>query len=133
MPYELTVVANRQNPDGRGGRAKRKAPTVSTISLRGVLEEGAAEAVLSAIGDVVADSIVVAFDDVDIADDAGIERLVAGVMRFRSDGVNVQVLANSDECHARLANEARSRDWLLSRSAKETETPRKALHTDGNI
>ncbi len=134
MPYELTVTANRPDPANRAGRAARQPASLSTLHLSGTLDGVATDDVLAAVArerDEGRTSIVLELGDVVVGDEAALDTLVSGLMRFREGGTQVQILAHADALHERLSKKSQARDWLLLRSANATETPRRSLHLDG--
>jgi anti-anti-sigma regulatory factor len=134
VPYELTVTANRPDPNNRAGRAPRQATSFSILRLNGTLDGVATDDVLAAVAREREDnrrSIVLELGDVVAEDDAALGSLVRGIMALREGGTEVQISAQSDAMHERLMGLPDARDWLLSRSADVTETPRRSLHLDG--
>ncbi len=132
MPYEL-LIASRQNPDDKPGRADRQALTVSTLVLTGALDHEASDAVLATVAKVGvegASSIVVEFADVSANDRSALDALIRGIMSLREHGAEVQIFVRDDALHANMATLANSRDWLLSRAADGSALPRIALHVD---
>ena len=135
MPYELTTVANRQDPSDKPGRAERQTPTLSKLFLTGDLDSHASEAILATLAQTCvegADSVVVEFDDVVASDARALDQLVAGLMSLRARGIEVQVFAREDALYEQLLALPQSRDWLLWRPADGAELPRKSLHVDGS-
>ena len=135
MPFELTAVANRQDPHDRPGRQERQPPTVSTMVLTGHLDADATEAILATVAktSVDAHSILVELHDVVVDDGPALEALVDGLMSLREHGTEVQVWAREDVLQERLLKLPHSRDWLLWRPVDGSELPRKSLHVDGSV
>jgi anti-anti-sigma regulatory factor len=134
VSFELSIAVKR-DPASAPISSEPHASTSSVcITVNGVLGSDAADAILLAVTDAAAksaDPILILMEDVRAEDSMGVDALAKGVMALRTKGVNVQVSAQQDECHALLARERDSRDWLIAFSDPPSSGPRRAVHVDG--
>ena len=135
MSFELNIAVRHdslEKQDGSEPSAKRGVYTA--ITLNGILDAEASQALLQMVADVCregADSILIDMEGVDAPDHGCLEHFAAGLMSLRSEGRHVQVNVQHSTFHARMSKAANSRDWLLAFSEADGKGLRRAIHLDG--
>ncbi len=134
MGFELSIAAKRDPLEGRNIGEPMSRPRYAAITLNGVFDDDALQAVMRTVSELFGDgagSILIDMNDVRADDAACLGRFASGLMTFRSDGCHVQVVVRYAALHAEMAQIENSRDWLITSPDANVEEARHAVHLDG--